>query len=200
MLEPLTLDKLDDPAASQDTLFVPRGRLITIREHAYRHGFADGVQQAGRAREAAETEIMSGLAEKIQDISFTHIEAQKAVLESLTPLLSTIISSLLPKMAQHTLVPIVCEHLLRIAKESINDAIELRCAPENVGILHKHFSGLPDLMFKINISPDESAGPLDIFLLIGGTETIISLADVITLIKQETDQFLTHSLQEKRHG
>ena len=125
LLEDFSAYSDGNPIALTDVL------LEEQRLESFETGYQAGWEDAVKAQSDASRHISADLAQNIQDLSFTYQEARSAVIESLAPLLTQMVETVLPKLAHQHLPDRVAEVVQTlVAEQGQHRAIIQACAKE----------------------------------------------------------------------
>lgn len=107
-------------------------------EKGYHSGWEDAQAQVD-AQARLDREIVS---RTIEQINFTYQEARAAVEQALAPVLQAIATGILPRTAQHALVPFVIEALQPLIEDAQRSGLSLRVPQGQKPLFEVAFSGL----------------------------------------------------------
>lgn len=150
------------------------------RLEAFEGGYKAGWEDAVKAAKDDTARISSDFAANLQDISFTFQEAQSSLLTALQPLLSSMINSILPKLAHQTLGARLLETLSEMAQSALDDSIEIVTAPQNVAALEKMFD--EQEIGRVRITTEPSMGSGQVYIRANDAEREVDLDAVLAQI------------------
>lgn len=110
---------------SPDAVSYSDETLETERLESFDKGYRAGWDDALKARSDDDDQRIQGLAQNLQDLSFTYHEAQSQLIASLGPLFEQITEKLLPTLARKSLGPHLVEHLTGLARDMTSGAVKL---------------------------------------------------------------------------
>lgn len=173
--------------------------LETERLEAFDKGYRAGWDDAIKAKTEEGAHLSDGVAQALQDLSFTYHEVHAQVLANLTPLFDEILQKMLPSLARDTLGAHISDQLSRVAREIGTVQIEIAVAPgagERVmQLVHGASSSLP---INVTETPTVSEGQAEMRL--GGKELSIDLSDVSAQIAEAVHAALHQQSEARAHG
>ncbi len=168
------------------------------RLEAFENGYKAGWDDAITAQGDDQTRIATDFARNLQDLSFTYHDAFNQLTKAIQPLLTQIVSKVLPEMAHATLGAQVVEQLTDMARTQAGEPVEVVVSPANatsISALAEQDLGMP-----ITIVEEPSLGEGQVYLRFGQTEREINLDQVLGGISEAVDAFIHQTEQEMNHG
>lgn len=165
---------------------------------AFEAGFQAGWDDAVTAQSQTNSVISTELAKNLQDVSFNYHEARAALIKSLKPLFTDISNTLLPGLARQSLGPHIVEQLADMARDQVDQVIEVTIAPLNVGPIEAILNqALPEPFVLLG---DETLGVGQVFLRIGSQEREIDLDQIVISVGEAMETFFQHAQEDVTHG
>lgn len=186
-----------DPAA---VLGIPDDSLEDLKLESFENGYKAGWDDATKAHDSEQDRAVVAIAQRLEDLSFTHAEAITKMTSAMQPLLTKITLSLLPEVAKNALGAHVAEQMGKLLKEDAQNSIEIAVAPETLEPLQRQLEGRSTLSLSFSAEPMLSSG--QVYLRANRAEREINLDAVQGGIKTALDAFFTEIQQEEdpRHG
>lgn len=173
--------------------------LETERLESFDKGYRAGWDDAIKAKTEEGAHLSDGVAQSLQDLSFTYHEVHAQVLSNLTPLFNEILEKLLPSLARDTLGGHIADQLSGVAREIGTVQIEITVAPgaaeQVTQLVHGASSSLP---INVSESPAVAEGQAEVRL--GGKELSIDLSDVSAQITDAVHAVLYEQSEARAHG
>lgn len=160
----------------------------------YRAGWDDCEAQAREARQAVGAE----LARNLQELGFTFHEARAHVLAALHPLLSAILTKLLPRLVTDSLGPAILEELAALAATAADAPVTVLVAPENLDAVDTYLQGVPALPHRLVAEETLTAG--QVFFRLGTQERQLDLGEVTERIAARLAAFADQNRRMLSHG
>ncbi len=192
------LEDFGNKSASRSSIAMTDVSLEEQRLESFEQGYKAGWDDALKAQNNTAVQISEEFARNLQDLSFTYREAYAHILKSMNPLLSQIVETVLPEMAQQTLGLRVIEQLQEMVKATGDTGIEVRvsCANQSaVASLLKQEFGFP-----VAITEDASLSDTQALLKFDETEKQIDLGEVLSAIGQAVSGFFHEHQKEVVNG
>lgn len=172
----------------------------TLEEHqleAFEQGYQAGWEDSAKAHAEDHTRVSNALTETLQHMSFTFVEAQAQVLQSLRPLFRQIAETFLPQLVDASLPLLVSEQLSTVAAEHLGDKLVLAVSEADrpaVEAVAKDFGGdaiqiktKPALVRgQVEISNETQEQSIDLH------QVIVELTDAIEAFGNETERMSGH--------
>lgn len=192
------LEDFGTQSAGRSSIAMTDVSLEEQRLESFEQGYKAGWDDALKAQNNTAVQISEEFARNLQDLSFTYREAYAHILKSMNPLLSQIVETVLPEMAQKTLGLRVIEQLQEMVKATGDTGIEVRvsCANQSaVASLLKQEFGFP-----VAIKEDASLSDTQALLKFDETEKQIDLGEVLSGIGQAVSGFFHEHQKEVVNG
>ena len=195
----LRLEVLETPRDPRDAPLLSVGELEEAKLTAFETGYSAGWEDAVAAQDGEMRCLADALGQCLADLTFTYAEAQTHVLRALEPLLSDMISKIMPSIAHATLGPIVLEHLRPVGEELARVGVEIVLDPAVRPLVEPHLASAGVMPLRIVEEPALSPG--QVFLRFADRETRIDLAAVTEAIGAAVDGYFRFELEgELAHG
>jgi len=175
------------PRTGSDPVVTNEEALEEARLAAYEQGYGAGWEDANAAQSQDQARINADLARNLQALGFTYHEARVHVLRAMEPLMTDIVTRLLPEVAKASLAPIILEALRPLATLSAEAPVTLVFNPAARGSVDRvadHINGLP-----LVLSEEPTLGEGQVYLRLGDVETRIDLDAAIAQIKAAVADF-----------
>lgn len=200
MVLPLTLEAFDGSDPEPATVFLPGGRLTQLRNDAREAGYQAGYRDAKEETEATRQEATRELARKLQEITFIHLEARKAVITSLEPLVKQMVDTILPDIASKAFIDILTAQIASVASLLTDGPIRLHCAQDKSDHLEELVASLSDLPLSIRVEPDPDCSEFETRISTPEGARHINLDGAIDGVRQGVTAFLDLAKEESRNG
>ncbi len=192
------LEDFGTQSAGRSSIAMTDVSLEEQRLESFEQGYKAGWDDALKAQNNTAVQISEEFARNLQDLSFTYREAYAHILKSMNPLLSQIVETVLPEMAQQTLGLRVIEQLQEMVKATGDTGIEVRVSSANqpavAGLLKQEFG------FPVAITEDASLSETQALLKFDETEKQIDLGEVLSAIGQAVSGFFHEHQKEVVNG
>jgi flagellar assembly protein FliH len=132
---------------------IPEEGLEDLKLDSFEAGYKAGWDDSSKAHAAEQEEAVTSIAQRLEDLSFTHAEAILKMNSAMQPLLTKITQSLLPNIAKNALGAHVVDQLDHLLKDNAKDTIEIAVAPDNLEPLQKLLEGRSTGSFKFAAEP-----------------------------------------------
>jgi flagellar assembly protein FliH len=172
--------------------------LEDVRLSAFEKGYQAGWEDATKAHEADHEKLSTDLAQTLQDMSFTYHEAFSKLSLAMQPLMTKIVTKILPEIARKTLGTHVMTEVANLMKIEGDGAVELAFAPENLTLIEDLVSGAAPLPFKLTADANFSGG--QVFVRVASSEREVNLDAVQASIAIAVDAFFDQTQKEMNHG
>jgi len=192
------LEEFDHRSQGALAIHMSEMKLEEEKLQAFERGYGAGWEDASSAEAEGRKKLSSEFANNLRELSFTYQEAHGQMVKSLEPLLSQVISSVLPMIARKSLVPQITEILEEAAKIAGEKPVEIVVGPgnlERVGEMLNAPVGLP-----VTLVEEDSLGEGQAYLRFGETERQIDFDTVLAGISSAVDAFfheLDHSIEKE---
>lgn len=163
---------------------------LEIYEQGYQAGWDDCVKAQSDAAVALEEDF----AQNLRELSFTYQEANVAAARSLAPLISGLMDTLFPELAQQALGTKLTEELESIARKAVDGRVIVRCNPGKLRFLE---SVQPEISgIDLHLQADETLGEGQVSLSFDDYEREIDLDSLLAELRTLTQAFLSDITQE----
>jgi flagellar assembly protein FliH len=171
-------------AADVSATVLPSGptpeEIEAIRMEGYDQGYTAGWEDAVNAQSQDQERIGTELARNLQDLGFTFHEAKSHVMKTLEPLLSEVVSKILPQIASETLGPKVIEELISFAQDASDAPIKIAVCPINRSSIEGFLDA--SLTIPLEILEEETLAEGQVYLRLGDLEKKIDMTGAIERI------------------
>ncbi len=99
------LEEFDDLGDGASDISISEMKLEEEKLQAFERGYGAGWEDASKAEAGDREKLTSDFANNLRELSFTYQEAYGQMVRSLEPLLTRIVSSVLPEIARKSLGP-----------------------------------------------------------------------------------------------
>ncbi|TYB87883.1 ABC transporter ATP-binding protein [Oceaniovalibus sp. ACAM 378] len=200
MPSPFRLEEFDGPGRT--TGLPDLESLTTPPEQdalaAFDKGYAAGWEDAAKATRQEQEQSKTAVAQSLQDLGFTYQEARAHVMRSLTPLVSGMLTRLLPRLIRDTLGARIIEEIDGIADKSADSPIDLLIAPAGADDLRTIIGRITELPLRVVEEATVPEG--QIFLRLGLTEREIDLSGALDSISAALNGLDSLNRKESVHG
>ena len=187
----LTLESFDQPYRTSGQDAPDEADLAEQRLHSYKQGYSAGWDDAVSAQAADIARLRTDLGRNLTEMSLSFHEARRQVLASLGPLLTEMVTKVLPQTAHRALAHVVLEQLVPLAETLSASPLEVRTAPANVDTIEKLLAERGDLPAKV--TADETLGEGQAFLSSGRQDILIDFDSTVAAIGDAVGAFLETS-------
>lgn len=160
-------------------------------DDGYNQGWSDGIASIVNDSKKLNADIALAL----QEAGFAYFEARQHVLNSMKPLVTELISSVLPTLAQETLVPRVVELVCEVAAKT-EPPIKVLCAPSTKTPLEEVIS--ETIEFPVIVEAEETLTTSQAVVQYDDGETSIDSTFLVNEIVAAVDDFYNMSAEEER--
>jgi flagellar assembly protein FliH len=176
---------------------VEASTLDDAKVTAFERGYSAGWEDAAAAQADDQSRIKADLARNLQSLAFTFQDARSHVLQAIRPLLTEMVTRLLPDVAREALAPSVLEALTPLAHDLTDAPLTLVLNPAAraaVEDLVTRATGLPMV-----IDEEPSLGEGQVYIRFGTAEAKVDLTQATADIAAAVRTFFALS-PEARHG
>lgn len=145
-------------------------------------GYSAGWDDATSAANSESERLDSALVNNLEDLGFTYHEARAHVMRSLTPLLTGVLTKLLPRLIRDSLGARIMEEIDGLAENAADTPIDLMVCPGDAGHMKDAVARITSLPLRLIEDPTLPTG--QIFLRIGHVEREIDLTGAISSISE----------------
>ncbi len=181
----------------REIVVTDRNAVEENRAAAWEQGYRAGWDDAEAALAQSGEQTRAELERNLMALAFTWQEARAHILGAMEPLLVTMASLLLPRLARETLAPVIAEELLPMLAEAADQPAVLTLNPAARAEVEAFLSRTPGLRFDIR--EDSTLAAAEVFLRLGVREVSIDLPRVTEEIITAVQDFFTLS-QETPDG
>ena len=129
-----------------------------LRVNAYNDGVKSGAEAATRAFETEKIRTLAPILEALNDITFSQIEAQRAVLKSVQPMLEQLLNAIFPQLASQGFATEVAALVETAYKKAPQAKIIISVTPDAVSSIE---AALAPAKADYAIEPDPNLGGLE---------------------------------------
>ncbi|GAA6175811.1 ABC transporter ATP-binding protein [Sulfitobacter pacificus] len=169
-----------------------------VKLNAFESGYQAGWEDALKAQGDAENKLTEEFLQNLQDLSFTYHEALSKLSVGMKPLMSAIVTKLLPQVAAQSLGPQIIEQFETLIKDQSDTLVEVAVAPDKQPVIEALLKEQETVPFTVVAEPALSAG--QVYLRAGQTEREINLDAVLEGITSGLAAFFHTVEQENKHG
>ena len=164
------------------------------RLEAFETGYQAGWDDAVKAQSDDSRHISADLAQNIQDLSFTYQEARSAVIESLAPLLTQMVETVLPKLAHQHLPDRVAEVVKAMVTEQGKHHAVVQACAKDIPALEDLLTHEPDM--DVTLDEDDTLAEGQVRIKLGQTERELNLHAVIEGLEHAVSNFFNDEIKE----
>jgi hypothetical protein len=168
------------PAAAETGGFVPATAVEDAKLSGYDMGYTAGWDDAIAAQDAETARLKADLARSLEDLSFTYAEARAAILASIEPLLTDMVTKVLPPLAHRMIGPVLADHLGAALATLASPEVVLVVSPASRPLVEPLLPSGGALMLTLREDADLTEGQAH--LRFDGRETHIDLDAVVEAI------------------
>lgn len=165
---------------------------------AFENGYQAGWDDATTAHQNAHQNALSELSQTFQDMSFTYQEAFSRLIIAMRPVLTSIVTKLLPEAARGSLGAQIVAEVSDLLKSQGGDTCEIVVAPGTLEILEDIAERAPQLPFRFSADPALKKGQA--FIRNGSAEREINLDALQQSIADAIEAFLEQTERDLQHG
>ncbi len=165
---------------------------------AFEKGYQAGWDDATRAHEDSRQATLSELSQTFQDMSFTYQEVFSKVTLAMRPLLTSIVTKLLPEAARQSMGAHILAEVSGLLKSQSDGICEIVVTPDALPVVEDIASRAPQLPFQFSTDPDLSGGRA--FIRNGDAEREIDLESVQRSIAEAVEAFFEQTERDLQHG
>ena len=195
----LYLEDFGTPISGHTAAVISDEMLETERLESFDKGYRAGWDDAIKAKSDEGAQFADGVAQSLQDLSFTYHEVHAQILSNLGPLFEEILQKMLPRLARETLGAHVADQLASMARDMGTVQIEIAVAPGTAGQVSQLVNGsgarLPITVVEDSDVPEGRAD-----MRLGAKEVSIDLSDVIVQISEAVRAALQGQTEMRAHG
>lgn len=156
-----------------------------LKLQAFETGYQAGWEDSVKAQTETKTYVSSALATNLQSASFTYDELRSTLNASVQIIISKIVDTVLPKLAQASLAKHICDCVDQMSHAVLDRTIEITVAPPTKDAVQAVLS--TELQHPFKLVTDTLIAPENAVLRLGDKEIEIDLdratADITTAIQ-----------------
>jgi len=161
---------------------------------SFEDGYQAGWEDAVKAHEDAKDRIATDFAQNLQDMSFTFHEAFAKLSLAMKPLLSQIVTKVLPELSDKSIAAHVLDQMTELmAVRSVN-AIEIAVAPENLDALTEILRGQTNIPFEVKA--ESALGEGQVYLRVNADEREVNFGAITAGMSDALDAYFQQIEQE----
>jgi flagellar assembly protein FliH len=172
--------------------------IETNRMAAYEQGYKAGWDDAAQSQSDDHNRIGADFARNLQDLGFTFHEAKSHVMKALEPLLTEIVSKVLPQLVSETLGQTILEELLPFAEEVSDAPVQIVVAPSGRAAVEALID--TSLTIPLEIIEEPSLADGQVYLRMGELEKKIDMDDAIERIGTAIKSVYALNEEAMKHG
>lgn len=184
-----------EPAAVQGP---SSAEIEADRMAAYEQGYKAGWDDAAQSQSDDQGKIAADFARNLQDLGFTFHEAKSHVMKALEPLLTEIVSKVLPQLASETLGQTILEELLPFAEDASDAPVQIVVAPSGRAAVEALVD--TSLTIPLEIIEEPSLADGQVYLRMGELEKKIDMSGAIERIGNAIDAIYALNKEAMNHG
>lgn len=164
----------------------------------YEAGYKTGWDDAAASMKEGSDRVKAEFARNLEDLGFTYQEARSHVLSTLEPLLTQLLTVVLPKALETAIGPIVSEAMMPMAEELADGPIQVLISPINRASLEVFLEKAVSVPFEIiekDTLPDGQ-----IYLRSGKSECCVDLSEAVSRITQAVETLYHVNEKAFQHG
>lgn len=193
------LEDFGSPASGESSVSVSDEMLESERLESFDKGYRAGWDDAIKAKAEDGAHLSDGIAQNLQDLSFTYHDVHAQVLSNLTPLFHEILQKILPSLARDTLGAHIADQLSKIARDIGTVQIEIAVAP-GFGAQVSQFVNEASSSLPISVTESTAVSEGQAELRLGAKELSIDLSDVSKQITEAVHAVLHDQSEKRAHG
>lgn len=172
--------------------------LEALRTEAYEQGYQAGWDDAVNAQSEDKTRIGAEFARNLQDLGFTFHEAKSHVMKTLEPLLSEMVTKVLPNLVSETLGQTIIEELIPFAEEASDAVVQIVVASGCKGSIEAIID--TSLTIPLEIIEEPSLADGQVYLRMGELEKKIDMDSAIERIGDAISSIYALNEEALKHG
>jgi flagellar biosynthesis/type III secretory pathway protein FliH len=185
------------PEEAESTNIV-KDDLEDLQLESFENGYQAGWEDAAKARETDAEHAAVGIAQNLQDISFTHREAYLKLGAAMKPLLTQIVERLLPPLARQVVGAHILHQLTELMDAHAENALEIVVSPDNLDDLNSMLGEMIHVPFSMVTDPILEGGQA--YVRVGQSEQEIDLKAVLSGITEALEAFFEQAKEETCDG
>ncbi|OYU19464.1 MAG: flagellar biosynthesis protein [Rhodobacteraceae bacterium PARR1] len=168
------------------------------RFSAYDDGYAAGWEDALAARDDDAAKMRDAVGQGLQTLGFSYHEARMHVLQSLRPLLETVVAQLLPRLASDAIGPTVADVVMTLAADCADQPVTLRLHPLSRAAVEGFLTPPPSL--PLALFEDSTLTPGQVMVQAGPSGARVDMDGAIAEIAAALAAFYEILPAERRYG
>lgn len=164
----------------------------------FEKGYQAGWDDAAAAHKSEQADATLALSQGLNELSFTHQEAYAKLALSLKPLMSKLVTTLLPDVTRQALGAQVIAQIDLMFQQHGQDALEIAIAPEGRALMEELLNEHLDLPFALAEEPTLSAGQA--YIRVREEERHINLDALLKTVTDAVEAFFDAAKKEADHG
>lgn len=168
------------------------------RLSAYDDGYSAGWEDALAARDDDAARLRDAVGQSLQTMGFSYHEARMHVLQSLRPLLQSMVAQLLPRLATEAIGPTVAEVVMTLAAEAADQPLALRLHPTARPVVEGFLAPPPAL--PLSLIEDATLTPGQVVIQAGPAGARVDLDGAIAEIAAALAAYFDLLPAERRYG
>lgn len=174
------LEVFDSPDTAERLAYLDPESVEALRNTAFDQGYEAGWQDATQAARTEDSKCRAAVAEALQALTFTYVEARAMAEAQLTDIVARIVRQLVPGLCATALPGRVAQELrLMLARDS-TAPLQVLCAPETRQVLSDVMAQLPPGA-AVTLLEEPTLAPAQVLLHGHDQMREIDLAGVIAL-------------------
>jgi flagellar assembly protein FliH len=165
---------------------------------AFENGYQAGWEDAIKAQASTGSHVSSDLAARLQDASFEYHEVRNTLNGAVQDIMTELVKTLLPKIAQESLGTHVREQVAAMTRSGLDRRIEIAVAPESEDAVRSVLDAAVGPPFEL--VADRFLAPTQVVLRLGPDEREINLARVVDEIGTTITAFFETEKPEVTNG
>ncbi|MFT6674855.1 MAG: flagellar assembly protein FliH [Sulfitobacter sp.] len=172
--------------------------LANAKLEAFEGGYQAGWDDATKAHKTDQQRLAADLAQNLQDMSFTYHEAFSKLSLAMKPLLTKIVSTILPGLAKKALAGHIMQQMSELIEAQSENAIQIAVAPENLPQIQALLD--PEMHLSFDLTADATLVGGQVIVRAARGEREIDLDAMLVEITGAMDAFFENTQPESDHG
>lgn len=169
------------PKMRSDDPGIDPSEAESVRMKAYEEGYQAGWDDAARAQSEAEQRMNVEFTRSLKEISLTYHEARSHVIQSMEPLLTTILETVLPEISTEVLANTVQQRLSSHIADAADRPVEIIVGPGGSGPLSEAIDNFAQ--GAIQIVEEPSLTDSQAYLRVGKSEHKVDVAAAVDALR-----------------
>ena len=155
-------------------------------QQSFDDGYKEGWIDAQAAAKSDQDQISADVATALQEAGFAYFEARQHIFNSMRPLLEAMVTQVLPKIAQKTLVPLIIDQIHDLARQT-EPPLKILCARD----LEEELKAIAteQLTFPVEVCVEENLTKTQVLLQTTTGETHIDLGKTLDDLENAVANF-----------